>query len=98
GHFEHLVVEQLHRHARLENVVDACRPAAEVGMGHLDKVEPRNGAQDRTRRFTYPLCMSQVTGILVGDAGIDRSKVMLEAQSGDELGYVLDQRVEEAPL
>ena len=56
------------RGLRLDQVVDARRAAADLRLGDLEKLEPRDAAQQLARLRADALGVGQVAGVVVGDA------------------------------
>ena len=67
-----LPLEELPGYLGLHQVVDAGRPAAEVGLGEIDQPEPRDRAQDCARRLPHALAVREVTGLVVGHGQVER--------------------------
>src|SRR6059036_2872225 len=60
-----LELEQLAGHAGLEQVVDAGAAAAEVAVGELHELEPRDPPEQLARLLPHPLTVSQVAGVVI---------------------------------
>ncbi len=74
--------EQLARDLGLEQVVDAGRAAAEVGVAELHEPEPRDGAQQRPRRLAHALAVGEVAGLVVRHR--ERQRVPRLGEGGGE--------------
>ena len=57
---------------RLEQVVDACGAAADLPLGRLDQLEPRNRAEERPRLGPEGLGVREVAGVVIGDSQRER--------------------------
>ena len=59
-HIPHLAVQNLHGEIRVDDIVDARRSAALVGVAHLSKLHAGNRRQQLARRLLYSLGVDQV--------------------------------------
>src|SRR5947207_2658432 len=57
---------------RLDQVVDSGAAAALIAVGNLHELKLRNSAKELPRSRTNPLSMREVTGVVIGDAGLHR--------------------------
>ena len=62
----HLAIAQFGCRLRLEQVVDACRPAADFRFGDLAHVNAGNRLQQAPRLSAHALRMLKVTGVVIG--------------------------------
>src|SRR6185436_18229065 len=65
-------LEQVARQLRLQKIVDAGAPAAEVAVRQLDEPQPGDAAQELPRLLLEPLAMCQVTGVMIRHRQIER--------------------------
>jgi hypothetical protein len=59
-------VEQLSRHLGLRDVVNVGAAAASSGLGQIDELQPRDGAEEFARLARDPLAMPKIAGLVVG--------------------------------
>src|SRR5688500_4558208 len=74
-----LTVPEVVRRARLDEIVDARRPAADVALRYLGQLQLRDARQQRAWLSSDALRVLQVAGVVIGDA--QRQGVPLGARS-----------------
>ena len=83
-------VEQLLRHLRLGDVVDARAAAAPVRFRQLHKIQARNHPQQIARRLGNLLAVAKVAGLVIGHAlDVRRRRRMLQSDFREPLVDVL---------
>ncbi len=87
----HLAIEYGRRHLRVRDVVDAGRPAAEIGKRHFAKDKPRNRTQDLARSTADLLSVREMARVLVSHRSVHATHVGVRSGRGDELRYVFHQ-------
>ena len=74
----HFRREDFFGHFVFNDVVYAGGAAADVAGGHFDEVEAGDGFEELSGGGFDFLAVAEVTGILVGDAAVDRAHVCVE--------------------
>ena len=65
----HLAVQQLIRHFRLREIVDARTAAAPIGLGQFHQLDSGNRLEELTRLRGDLLSVAEMAGLMVGDHG-----------------------------
>src|SRR4030095_5617639 len=83
-----LAVQELARHAGLEEIVDTRAAAAEIALAELDEPEPGDSRKELTGLLTQALAVHQVTRVVVRHRQVERTE--REVGSGQHLRDVAD--------
>src|SRR3989441_12898748 len=82
------------REVRLRDVVGTCASAAPVRLRERDDLQSRYRREERAWLLADLLTVEQVTGIVPGDPGVERSRPLAHPKVAEEFGGVLDLRRE----